>query len=176
LAADVVGVALDLDEDVLVLALHPVRERVEGGLCLVGKVVLVEAKLHVVVGQGDLIEELALGQLASLLGAGERVAGGVRQLVDLALELGVRRLQLADLGLVLLDLALHLTDLRVGRGLGGLNLFLDIGLCGAAGHGETSSKQDNQRRGKELPHSPPPRFVGPHRVFDALVHRGRTIA
>ena len=119
---DVVGVPLDLDVDVLVLRLDLPGELVDGRLALGREVGGVEAELHLVVREHGLVEELALGELARLLGAAQRVLGGLRDVADL-LVMGV------EAGLGLLDLALHV----VHPGVDGAGLLLDVFLGRAAG-------------------------------------------
>src|ERR1700730_2594199 len=81
--ADVVGVPLHLDVDRLAVGLDLGGELVEGRLGAARELGLVEAELHLVVGEHGLVEQLALGQLARFLRALQGLLGGLRSLAGL---------------------------------------------------------------------------------------------
>ncbi len=96
LGSDVVGVTLDLDVDALVLGLHVLGELIQRRGALGAQGGLVEAELHLLVGQNGLADERALGQLAGRSGARQGVLRRLRELGDLILELLVLGLQIGD--------------------------------------------------------------------------------
>ena len=117
---------LDLEVHALVERLDLHRELVEGGLRLLRQLEGIDLEAHAVLGERLLEDDLALREDAGFLGAGERVLGGLADLLDLlALLLQLARGRLLAL-LELLDLGLDRLDLLVGLGLRFRDFLVDV--------------------------------------------------